>query len=135
MPVSEENFNDQSTCKVIDIIFRESKKCLKSTEGVNFENKIILSIGIRLKTEQYIISKIKNPSLLSLIKKNQTIKLIEEYKNDYSEETKNIKIFEEVNLMTPANIHLNAFMYEPILDMSDEHLKDLYRRLCKVTET
>ena len=29
-------------------------------------------------------------------------------------------------LMTPENIHLNAFMYEPILDMSDEHLKKLY---------
>jgi hypothetical protein len=29
--------------------------------------------------------------------------------------------------MTPENIHLNSFMYEPILDLSDAHLKDLYR--------
>ena len=28
--------------------------------------------------------------------------------------------------MTPDNIHLNSFMYEPILDMSDEHLKKLF---------
>jgi len=28
-----------------------------------------------------------------------------------------------VVLMTPENIHLNSFMYEPIIDMSDEHLK------------
>ncbi len=28
--------------------------------------------------------------------------------------------------MTPENIHLNAFMYEPIVDMSDHHLKKLY---------
>ena len=27
--------------------------------------------------------------------------------------------------MTPESIHLNSFMYEPILDMSDEHLKSL----------
>ena len=28
--------------------------------------------------------------------------------------------------MTPENIHLNSFMYEPIMDMSDEHLRQLY---------
>jgi hypothetical protein len=28
--------------------------------------------------------------------------------------------------MTPENIHLNSFMYEPILDMSDQHLRKLY---------
>jgi hypothetical protein len=32
-----------------------------------------------------------------------------------------------VLLMTPENIHLNSFMFEPILDMSDEHLRLLYR--------
>jgi hypothetical protein len=29
--------------------------------------------------------------------------------------------------MTPENIHLNSFMYEPIIDMSDESLKRLYQ--------
>jgi len=28
--------------------------------------------------------------------------------------------------MTPESIHLNSFMYEPILDMADDHLRDLY---------
>ena len=28
--------------------------------------------------------------------------------------------------MTPESIHINSFMYEPILDMSDEHLRKLY---------
>lgn len=28
--------------------------------------------------------------------------------------------------MTPENIHLNSFMYEPILDMSDGNLRKLY---------
>jgi hypothetical protein len=35
----------------------------------------------------------------------------------------------EVFLMTPENIHLNSFMYEPILDMSDWHLKELYKKV------
>jgi hypothetical protein len=37
-----------------------------------------------------------------------------------------IETIKRVILMTPENIHLNSFMYEPILDMSDDHLKKLY---------
>ena len=33
-----------------------------------------------------------------------------------------IRAIDGVVLMTPENIHVNSFMYEPILDMSDEHL-------------
>jgi hypothetical protein len=35
--------------------------------------------------------------------------------------------------MTPENIHLNTFMYEPILDMSDEHLRKLYKSVVALT--
>ena len=35
-------------------------------------------------------------------------------------------VVQRVVLITPENIHLNSFMYEPILDMSDEHLRKLY---------
>ena len=42
------------------------------------------------------------------------------------EDDSTLKILKDVVLMTPENIHLNAFMYEPIVDMSDEHLKQLY---------
>jgi len=30
-----------------------------------------------------------------------------------------------VMLMTPENIHLNSFMYEPIVDMNDDQLRRL----------
>ncbi len=33
-------------------------------------------------------------------------------------------------MMTPEGIHLNSFMYEPLIDMSAEHLVNLYNR-CK----
>ena len=35
--------------------------------------------------------------------------------------------------MTPENIHLNSFMYEPILDMSDSHLRALYKEVVALT--
>jgi hypothetical protein len=60
------------------------------------------------------------------ITEKQTFKLLERFKADFSGEVESIKTLENVLLMTPENIHLNAFMYEPILDMSDEHLRKLY---------
>jgi hypothetical protein len=38
-----------------------------------------------------------------------------------------IGVLQRVLLMTPESIHLNAFIYEPILDISDGHL----RKLCQ----
>ena len=32
-------------------------------------------------------------------------------------------------MLTPENIHLNSFMFEPILDMSLVHLYDLYQKV------
>lgn len=37
-----------------------------------------------------------------------------------------IKLLRRINLITPSNIHINAFMYEPILDMGYGELKSLY---------
>lgn len=35
-------------------------------------------------------------------------------------------VLQRVTLMTPENIHPNSFMYEPILGMSDGHLRKLF---------
>jgi hypothetical protein len=34
--------------------------------------------------------------------------------------------------MTPENIHVNAFMYEPIIDMSGDHLRSLFADVSKL---
>ena len=60
------------------------------------------------------------------ITKNATNKLIHKYKERFPQNTSVIKVLNQVNIMTPENIHVNSFMYEPILDMSNHHLKTLY---------
>ena len=117
-----------STKAVIDLVFEQAEIILLSTdEIIELENKIVLAIAIRLKAEQFMVAKINDDTFWKGITKNQTLSLIERYKNDFTTETSNIEILEQVNLMTPENIHLNSFMYEPILDMSNEHLKNLYK--------
>lgn len=112
---------------VVDIIRHEADECLKACDGINFENKIVLSIAIRIAAEQFMVRKINNINFVASIDSNQTSKLIAKFKELFSGDVGAIETIQRVVLMTPENIHLNSFMYEPILDMSDEHLRKLYQ--------
>ncbi|MDR2578068.1 MAG: hypothetical protein LBC70_04540 [Chitinispirillales bacterium] len=105
------------------------KICTDTTQKMELEDKIILSIAIRLKAEKYMINRISDSTFIVGIKKNQTYELTEKYKTLFFEEKEIIRLLDKVNLMTPENIHINSFMYEPILDMSNEHLKMLYDKV------
>jgi len=59
----------------------------------------------------------------------QTWALFSRFKNENSLLIYEISILEQVVLITPENIHINSFMYEPILDMSDFHLKKLFNEI------
>lgn len=126
-----ENIENQDKL-VIDMLFDEADKILEEADEVALENKIILSIAIRQKAEKYMLKKIleKNQEY-ELPNDNQTRKLFNVYKKEYSEYTKE---FEAVNLMTAENIHINSFMYEPLIDASLNHLKKLYEKLKQIGE-
>jgi len=111
---------------VIDIIEQEAQKCLTATDSMNLENKIVLSIATRLTAERFMVTKIADPTFVRGIGENQTQRLLTEFKRRFTGDLA-IEALDKVILMTPENIHLNSFMYEPILDMSDDHLRKLYR--------
>lgn len=114
--------------KVINIIFEEAEKIVQETsEGVKLENKFVLSIAARLCVERYMISKIKEKNGKIRFSGVQTSGLIREYKANYPSNKEEIKLLEQINMMTVDNIHVNSFMYEPIIDMSDHHLKEVYK--------
>ena len=53
--------------------------------------------------------------------------MIAEYKEQFpSDEYKITRLLDKISLMTPENIHINTFMYEPLIDMSIIHLVKLY---------
>lgn len=112
---------------VIDVINEEAQRVLGAQEeSIELEGKIVLSIAIRLIAERHMINRINNQAVVDAITENQTIKLLKEYKNGNKGSPQEISVLEQVNLMTPENIHLNSFMYEPILDLGISHLKNLY---------
>jgi hypothetical protein len=55
--------------------------------------------------------------------------MLNEYKTCIGTNKELMPILEQVNLMTPENIHLNSFMYEPLIDISLKSLKVLYTSL------
>jgi ABC-type cobalamin/Fe3+-siderophores transport system ATPase subunit len=103
-----------------------------TSEKMELEDKVILSMAIRLKAENFLIAKINKKEFVSEIKENQTYKLVEKFKEMFPNENDVIRLMDKVNLMTPENIHINSFMYEPILDMSNEHLKKLYSNVSEL---
>ena len=117
---------------MIDAIHAQAKECLQAPEGINFENKIVLSVAIRLAAEQFMVEKLADDAFWKGLGEFQTHKLMRKFKEQFSTDADTIKVLNGVSLMTPENIHLNAFMYEPILDMSDNHLKKLYKEICEL---
>jgi hypothetical protein len=114
--------------KVLDMIRSEAEVCLTADAGINLEHKIVLSIAIRLAAEKYMLSKMPLINAAT-ITSNQTAVLLDEFIKAFSTEGQAIKTLRKVVLMTPESIHLNSFMYEPILDMSDDHLRKLYQEV------
>ena len=130
----EENYNDWNVSipniseKIYKLIYDEADKILNNNkEEVNIINKLILSMAIRLKSEKKMIKKLGDNFNEEDIKGNQTRRLFEKYVKLFSNDNESIDIYERVVMMTPENIHVNSFMYEPILDMDDYHLKELYK--------
>ena len=112
---------------VIELIHAEARSCLNAAAAANFENKVVLAIAIRIDAEQFMVNKINDAAFVGAITSHQTQTLFARFKGMFSGETEALRILERVMLMTPENIHLNSFMYEPIIDMSDDYLKQLYR--------
>jgi len=112
---------------VMDVLMQEAEAIAAGTDDhIELEKKIVISISIRLLAERHMIKRINNQNFVDAISKNQTVELLKEYKRSTLGSSEEIEKLEQVNLITPENIHLNSFMYEPILDMGSNHLRTLY---------
>jgi hypothetical protein len=119
---------------VVERIFEVATQISREADDkLDLEKKICLSIAARLKAEKFMVNKINNPAFWQSITKNQSHALLEKFRTTFPGELSSIELLEQVNLMTPENIHINSFMYEPILDMSNHHLKKLFLNVLTLT--
>ena len=114
---------------ICELLEEQAEVCLRAGAGMNLENKIVLAIAIRMGAEKFMIGHIDDPAFVAAITAHQTQDLIEKFKKLFCDDQETITTLDQVALMTPENIHVNSFMYEPIVDMSDDHLRKLYRKI------
>ena len=127
------SYDTNNTQTVIDLLFTQATEICRSTthDGLNLEDKVLLSIAIRLKVEVFLTNKIrtlKNDMNFWCQSKNQFGKLMKEFIS-LTPSDPSICILEKVSVTVSSNIHLNSFMYEPILDLTIEHLINLYQEV------
>lgn len=117
-------------------------------DNAELENKVLFAMAIRHKAEIFMKNELRaytgtlswrknrrtnetgtsNQFLLMVDQKgNQTRELLNGYKQ-FGEENA-VSVLEDVAIMTPENIHLNSFMYEPIMDMDIVELIALYEQV------
>lgn len=103
-------------------------------DSIKIENKIVLSIAIRLLAENYMYKKMISIGKMESdfeTKRNQTNAWTKKLR-EFCPNDPNLNILEEVNIMTPELIHINSFMFEPLIDMSVAHLIKLYKSVCNL---
>lgn len=123
--------NINTSDNLLDFIYSNCNEIANSNNinPIELQNKIVLSIGIRLKAEEFMLSKI---NLQEVITKNQTRELYKLAKEQNVINEVQDFIIRKVLAITSDNIHINSFMYEPILDTSIEHLVKLYHEINEI---
>ena len=116
---STENFYDTVQLLATDITNEQ--------DDISLENKLIISIASRLRAEKYLKQVIISregacPDSTS----NQMREWYERAKPYLTDDEK--RLMDDINLITPESIHLNAFMYEPLIDISIWTLNDIFSR-------
>ena len=116
---------------VYDIIIRTADAIMAeaAVDEVRLENKIVLSMACRLKAEQYLKRQLLASGLTEadLVVDNNQMAAWTKMLNIHCYTDPKKDVIEQVNMMTPEIIHINSFMYEPLIDLSVYHLMDLYR--------
>lgn len=124
--------NSQNNTSVYEIVIDQAD--LISNELVinqKIEDKILISLGMRLRVEKYLYERILmfDKSIVSSIFNMQLGELFIEYKKYYSNRNDIISLVNQVVILTPYHIHVNSFMFEPMIDVSISTLRNLYKKV------
>lgn len=127
------NHDTSNTQSVKVLLFDEANEiCVRTThDGLILEDKVLLSISIRLQAEIYLINQLRmfrdEPNYWCSSEK-QFGNLVKEF-SSFAPSAPAIRTLDKVSVTVSSNIHLNSFMYEPILDLTIDHLISLYNEV------
>ena len=115
-------------------LFAEANAIMADTNEIDLVNKLVLSMAIRIKAEQYMRS-VLTAEELSTVKENNnlTSNLVDAFKQHHAADLPDeCRLMNRVLMLTSENIHINNFMFEPLVDISILYLKQLYKDVCNI---
>lgn len=114
--------------KYYDALIQQAELILTESNEVELVDKLILSMAIRLKAERYMLRELTTDQAQEIVpNRNQTGELVKVFKAYHLQDKENeCLLMNKVLMMTSETIHLNNFMFEPIVDTSIWALKKLY---------
>lgn len=125
------NENSQRSMSILIVNTADLIIAQASHDGICLEDKVVLSIAIRITAEKFMVEQIRyaidDPNYWYQ-GKSQFGKLVGKYVQTVKN-SDTARVLEQVGVTVSSNIHLNSFMYEPILDLSIEHLIVLYKKI------
>lgn len=130
------NYPTNDATSFTELLFNKANeiKNRANHDGLNLEDKVVLSIAIRMRSEIFLIEemrRIKSDDNYWCQSMNQYGALIKSYTRELPH-SRAIRTLEKVSITVSSNIHLNSFMYEPILDLTIEHLITLYSEILEL---
>lgn len=125
----------RETDKVYYLILNEAKKIrFNNNDAMDLDGKVVISMAIRLLAEEYMINQLLAVGCpresIEGISTMQTGGLVELFKKFCPTQTGELKTLNKVLLMSSENIHINSFMFEPLIDISIKSLVDLFGDIC-----
>lgn len=124
---------------VHDWIISEAKRVAgtPSPNELELENKVTLSIATRIVAEQHMTRRLrilKSDPGYWCSGGNQFGALLGELKQMRIPHGE-LELLEQVSVTVSSNIHLNSFMYEPLLDLPVQHLASLFTKVLQLDTT
>ena len=130
---------DLGSDRVFDAIVCCADDCSKAHGEITLGEKIVLSVAARLLAERLLVSRLLGGTAPPVEERHSIHEWIAEHRRGMEaratgegrplakQESKDLEVLDDVALMTPEAIHINSFMYEPILDMPADSLICLYK--------
>lgn len=119
------------------IIMHAKEVAAATSDGFSLKDNLVLAIGTRLCIERYIISKISEEDYRNAVSKERdlTRKLLILYSNNCSDPNKQtyLKMFNKAAAIVDGTIHINSFMYEPLVDVGTWEMKKMFNEICNKT--
>ena len=106
-------------------------ECIDLPIGAEFHTKVVLAMACRLIADRYMIGSLGGNGGELDLSSNQTRHLFNEFRKQKGDGHDMYDALHRTILITPEQLHLNAFMYEPIIDVSGHELKGIYTDLRK----